>query len=37
MTSQNHAIHSVRPSQSSLLIATMLCLLLTALLAAIIF
>jgi hypothetical protein len=37
MTSQNHVIHGVRPSQSSLLTAMALCALVTALLAALIF
>ena len=37
MTSQNHAIHAVRPSQSSLLMAITFCLLVTALLAALMF
>jgi hypothetical protein len=37
MTSQNHVIHAVRPSQSSLLAAIVFCLFATALLAALIF
>jgi hypothetical protein len=36
MTTQNHVIHAVRPSQSSLLAAIMVCLLATALLVALI-
>jgi len=34
MTSQIHVIHAVRPSQTSLLAATIVCLVATALLAA---
>jgi hypothetical protein len=37
MTSQNHVIHAVRPSQTSLLMSIAFCLLVTALLAALIF
>jgi hypothetical protein len=37
MTSRNHVIYGVRPSQSSLLAAIMLCALVTALLVALIF